>query len=1016
MGWRCKYGGEFGRHGHPLIALARNVRSIGIWKIEGFSKSILELQHRSPVVANATMRWRICLYTAILYLASVRAIFSDEAFQVDYHQALLGLSLPQATFFSRPQSSSNASLLYTISDNGVLGAVNPGDGSIIWRHALAGQPVQNTEYAALTAGGDGKIVSGFQDVVAAWDASNGRLIWSQNLGTGARAIAARRISEPKSSNIDFAVLWSTAAGQNIVARLSGDGSGTKWQYTDASTDVPLGLYVSDNQLYYLSKSAALLSTGKVKVVVLDQKNGHEDRHATLSLNPDSIVENSLVCPDPEAALPVVVAAEPPFKNIRFGDLKSGKVATTTFTKNAEDVKVLSIHQSCHSVGGVWHILVHAKGGTKHWAEVFHFDGSHDKIQNAYALPVTEERSNFASTIVGESQFFTQITDSEVILYSSEFQEQRGKWPRRRTGPTSTSSTRESYAIAEVVTRSRNEAAVRVAVRVAELSSNGEWSLVRNGDTQWTRPEFLANTIIASWVEETGIDSLAAELESEISSNPLTAYVHRWTRHLQDLRHFPSSIMHIFESLISTDTSQVKSKTLIGSRTVLIGTSRLEVAALNAVEFGAVKWRTDLTPFVAADSGIVSLSERDGRVTVYLSDGSFVVLSLEDGSFIEKKASTIPAHKIVEIPGHPSSTVIKINSEGSPSLATDFSPSTAVEGSLLVTIGKQGEAIGWTVGQDIQSTWTIRPPRSKFIHGVARPQIEPVSSIGKVLGDRTVLYKYLSPNLALLTAVSDSSKTLSMYLIECVSGDILYVSTHVGLDNTSTISSTISENWFAYSFTAKDPESHATTSYLISAELYESSTPNDRGALAQATNYSTLHPGSAPKPYIITQSFVLSEPITYLSVTQTGQGITNRQLLALLPESQSLVAVHRYQLDPRRPVARDPTAEEANEEGLTRYHPKLDVDDPKMSLTHARSVLGLRRVISSPTDLESTSLLFAFGHDLFGTRVTPSMAFDVLGPNFNKFQLLATVAALAVGVAALKPWSARKAVEGRWRIN
>ena len=47
-------------------------------------------------------------------------------------------------------------------------------------------------------------------------------------------------------------------------------------------------------------------------------------------------------------------------------------------------------------------------------------------------------------------------------------------------------------------------------------------------------------------------------------------------------------------------------------------------------------------------------------------------------------------------------------------------------------------------------------------------------------------------------------------------------------------------------------------------------------------------------------------------------------------------------------------------------------------------------------------IFAFGLDVFGTRVTPSGAFDVLGKSFNKLQMLATVAALFVAVALVGP--------------
>jgi hypothetical protein len=100
------------------------------------------------------------------------------------------------------------------------------------------------------------------------------------------------------------------------------------------------------------------------------------------------------------------------------------------------------------------------------------------------------------------------------------------------------------------------------------------------------------------------------------------------------------------------------------------------------------------------------------------------------------------------------------------------------------------------------------------------------------------------------------------------------------------------------------------------------------------------------------------------------------------------------------VDRDATAAET-EEGLFRYAPYFDFDG-KWYLSHARDVAGIKEVLSRPTLLESTSLIFAFGSDIYGTRATPSQAFDVLGKSFSKLQLVLTVVALGVGVAILAP--------------
>jgi hypothetical protein len=85
----------------------------------------------------------------------------------------------------------------------------------------------------------------------------------------------------------------------------------------------------------------------------------------------------------------------------------------------------------------------------------------------------------------------------------------------------------------------------------------------------------------------------------------------------------------------------------------------------------------------------------------------------------------------------------------------------------------------------------------------------------------------------------------------------------------------------------------------------------------------------------------------------------------------------------------------------KYHPAIEID-PKLVITHERDVLGIKKIITSPVVVESTSLVFAFGIDVFGTRVAPSFLFDILGKGFNKLSLLSTVVGLGAGVLALGP--------------
>lgn len=77
------------------------------------------------------------------------------------------------------------------------------------------------------------------------------------------------------------------------------------------------------------------------------------------------------------------------------------------------------------------------------------------------------------------------------------------------------------------------------------------------------------------------------------------------------------------------------------------------------------------------------------------------------------------------------------------------------------------------------------------------------------------------------------------------------------------------------------------------------------------------------------------------------------------------------------------------------------------------VANVQRIVTSSTLLESTSLVFAYGLDMFLTRVTPSNTFDVLNENFNKAQLVLTVSGLALAIIFTKPMVQRKRLREKW---
>lgn len=70
--------------------------------------------------------------------------------------------------------------------------------------------------------------------------------------------------------------------------------------------------------------------------------------------------------------------------------------------------------------------------------------------------------------------------------------------------------------------------------------------------------------------------------------------------------------------------------------------------------------------------------------------------------------------------------------------------------------------------------------------------------------------------------------------------------------------------------------------------------------------------------------------------------------------------------------------------------------------------------SSSTSLESTSLVFAYGLDLFFAPQRPALSYDILGEDFNYFVLVTSSAAVFVGYIFTHFMVRNLALEDRWK--
>jgi hypothetical protein len=193
--------------------------------------------------------------------------------------------------------------------------------------------------------------------------------------------------------------------------------------------------------------------------------------------------------------------------------------------------------------------------------------------------------------------------------------------------------------------------------------------------------------------------------------------------------------------------------------------------------------------------------------------------------------------------------------------------------------------------------------------------------------------------------------------------------------------------------------------VVSVELYEGVKADDKVKSSDMSSFSNR----TTEVTAYEQSYVMPYGIVALATTSTKFGVTAKDIILAVKNSKIQSLPRRF-LDPRRPN-RKLTSEDA-EEQLIQYEPVLQ-NHPQRVLSHNYEVTNVKRIVTAPSLLESTSLVFTYGLDLFSTRVSPSGTFDVLSENFNKVQLVLTIVALALAIVVTKPMVQRKRLRERW---
>uniref|UniRef100_A0AAY4DFX6 ER membrane protein complex subunit 1 n=1 Tax=Denticeps clupeoides TaxID=299321 RepID=A0AAY4DFX6_9TELE len=292
---------------------------------------------------------------------------------------------------------------------------------------------------------------------------------------------------------------------------------------------------------------------------------------------------------------------------------------------------------------------------------------------------------------------------------------------------------------------------------------------------------------------------------------------------------------------------------------------------------------------------------------------------------------------------------------------------------------QGTLSGFRLRKDLSTElmWEVVIPAEvqKITLVKGKRANEHVHSQGRVMGDRSVLYKYLNPNL--LAVVTESTDThpersfIGVFLIDGVTGRIIHEA--VQRKARGPVHLVHSENWVVYEYwnTKSRRNEFSVLEQYEGTELYNSSV------------FSSLdrpHP-----PQVLQQSYIFPSPINTLEATLTEKGITSRHLLVGLP-SGAILSLPKMFLDPRRPEV---VSEQSRTEWFINYNQTVS------------RVKGIYTVV-------------AYGLDIYQTRVFPSKQFDVLKDDYDYMLISSVLLGLFFATMISKRLAEVKLLNRAWR--
>lgn len=522
--------------------------------------------------------------------------------------------------------------------------------------------------------------------------------------------------------------------------------------------------------------------------------------------------------------------------------------------------------------------------------------------------------------------------------------------------------------------------------------------------------------------QTAIDKAHHIIEDAYSLSIFTSWLSRTRRHLSDLGRFVISL--IDSSFEETTTNPVIEEDVYGFGKMLIYTDEVNQAIVAIDTSNAKELWTSTIPFegevkdllhanthvyVVFEKSVYTIDVRDLSVAVREFDKPVANIFLTEVVLPEAEY----AIEDNEIPGEVyavkfvGSDVIELLDNGA---NFDFKQSQ-----FFVERSGNNEIDGYKlIDTKLVPTWKFLKSSESIISISQKPLDHVTSSVGIARFDKSVIYKYLNPNLISIITQSEDSNQLNFYLIDGVTGTLLYTHKHQDeVVDPESINLVQDDNWIIYTYFIKAP---SLEQRIIVVDLFDTAD----NAVSNSKEKSIFDPKNTfdlSIDSISKKSYIFPEKIITIKPTYTKFGITLKSIIALT-ESGSLFELPKFILNSRRIDDRAVTQEDFQDEfRIMPYEPvilkntfqtlnhkhKLDIDDQ------------YNHILIKATELESTSVVcFINKYNQFCTLVQPSLSYDLLNSNFDKIKLSITIAILLVAYLFTKPLVLSKKLNAAWQ--